>query len=138
MNATDVRKEWSSVIDDVVRERPAFIKRTRDKMFLSDVDTMLVLLGQYHYSARRFREDDGSITLSLNEMDLVENAATEAEAKHALAEAILEYANEYYENYALYSASPNRREHIPYVLKALITEDLSVLEDSIVCRSGKN
>ena len=29
-SATEVRKEWSSVLDSVVRDKPQFIKRTRD------------------------------------------------------------------------------------------------------------
>ena len=38
LNATDVRKEWSTVIEKVVREKPQFIKRTRDYMFLANID----------------------------------------------------------------------------------------------------
>ena len=32
--ATTVRKEWSSVCDSVIHDKPKFIKRTRDKMWL--------------------------------------------------------------------------------------------------------
>lgn len=39
-SATEVRKEWSSVLDSVVRDKPQFIKRTRDKMWLSNLDIM--------------------------------------------------------------------------------------------------
>ena len=138
MNATEVRKEWSTVIDDVVRERPAFIKRTRDKMFLSNMETVISLLGGYGFTAVRYKEKDGSVTLSLNEIDLVENAQTESEARHLLAESIMEYAAEYYEHFALWSAAPNRKSHVPYVLKALAVDNVSVLEESIICRSGRN
>ena len=138
MNATEVRKEWSTVIDEVVRERPAFIKRTRDRMFLANMETVSVLLDQYHFSATRFKESDGSVTLSLNEIDLIENGKTEEEARHLLAESIMEYATEYYDNFSVWSSAPNRKPHIPYVLKALITDDVSVLERSITCRSGRS
>ena len=138
MNATEVRKEWSTVIDEVVRVRPALIKRTRDKMLLSDVETILSLLNKYQFTAVRYIEDDGSVTLSLNEIDLIENAPTEAEARNLLAESIMEYSNQYYEEFALWSSAPNRKDHVPFVLKALLTEDVNALEDSIVCRNGKN
>ena len=138
MNATEVRKEWSAVIDDVVRVRPALIKRTRDRMLLSDVGTILSLLSKYRFTAARFTEDDGSVTLSLNEIDLIENAPTEAEARHLLAESIMEYANEYYEQFALWSSAPNRKDHVPFVLKALLTDDIHILEESIACRNGKS
>ena len=81
LSATDVRKEWSSVVDGVVRERPVLVKRTRDKVWLSDVETMSEILNAYQFTAERFVEDDQSITLSLNEIDLVENAATEKKKK---------------------------------------------------------
>lgn len=138
MNATEVRKEWSSVVDGVVRERPVLVKRTRDKIFLSDVQTMAEILNAYQFTADRFVEVDDSITLSLNEIDLIENAATEVEAKLLLAQSIAEYATEYYEHYAVYSKAPNRRAHIPYVFKALLTEDVNLLGESILCRDGKN
>lgn len=138
MNATDVRKEWSSVVDGVVRERPVLVKRTRDKIFLSDVQTMTEILNAYQFTAERFVEEDHSITLSLNEIDLIENAATEAEAKLLLAQSIAEYAAEYYEHYAMYSKAPNRRAHIPYVFKALLTEDIHLLGACILCQDGKS
>ena len=138
MNATDVRKEWSTVIDDVIREHPVFIQRTRDKMVLSSVETIAALLDGYRLTATRLKEEDGSVTLSLNEIDLIENAPDEAGARRLLAASIMEYATEYYENYALYSNAPNRKAHIPYVLKALLAEDITALEESIVCRSGRS
>ena len=138
INATEVRKEWSSVVDGVIRERPILIKRTRDKIWLSDVQTMADILNAYQFTAERFVEDDASITLSLNEMDLIENAATETEARLLLAQSIAEYAAEYYEHYAVYSKAPNRKAHIPYVFKALLAENIQLLGESILCRDGKN
>ena len=40
LQATKVRQEWSSVCDDVVRDKPAMITRTRDRMWLSNLDVM--------------------------------------------------------------------------------------------------
>jgi hypothetical protein len=138
LNATEVRKDWSSVVDGVVRDRPTFIKRTRDRMWLSNLDTMAEILSAYQFTAERYVEDDGSVTLSLNEIDLVENAATESEARRLLAQSILEYAAEYYENYSFYSKAPNRKKHVPYIFKALIMDDVDELGESIICRDGKN
>ena len=71
LNATDVRKEWSLVIDNVVREKPQFIRRTRDYMMLADIDFLKILLEPYIFNATILTEDDGSITLELDEIDLV-------------------------------------------------------------------
>ena len=138
LSATDVRKEWSSVVDGVVRERPVLVKRTRDKIWLSDVETMAEILTAYQFTAERLVEEDNSITLSLNEIDLVENALTEVEARLVLAKSIMEYAAEYYEHYAVYSKAPNRKAHIPYVFKALLAENIQLLGESILCRDGEN
>jgi len=103
INATDVRKERGSVLDG------------------------------YQFAAECFREDDSSITMVLNEIDLVENSATEQEARKQLAQSVIDYLIEFYENYALYSHVPNRKKRIPYVFKALIVEDISELEGKIIC-----
>lgn len=137
-NATDVRKEWSRVVDDVIRDKPKFIKRTRDKMWFSNLETMNEILSAYQFTAIRCIEDDGSITLSLNEIDLVENAVDEQTARLELAKSIMDYALDYYNDYAYWSSAPNRRQHIPYVFKALILDDTNKLGESIICQDGKN
>ena len=138
VNATDVRRDWSLVIDDVVRQKPKFIKRTRDYMILSDLNLFENILAIYEFTAQEFIEDDGSITLSLNEIDLIENASTEQDAKLSLAQAILQYAQDYYNEFQLWSAAPNRKSHIPYVLKAIIIDDIQKIGDSIQCQRGKS
>ena len=136
--ATEVRKEWSSICDSVIHDKPKFIKRTRDKMWFSNLDTMAEILEAYLFTAKRFVEEDGSITLSLNEIDLVENGTEESSARYALGNAILEYAMEYYNDYAFYSRSPNRKGHVPYIFKALIMDDPQKIGESILCQDGKN
>ena len=90
--ATTVRKEWSSVCDSVIHDKPKFIKRTRDKMWFSNLETMSEILEAYHFTADRFVEEDGTVTLSLNEIDLIENGCTESEARELLGKSILEYS----------------------------------------------
>ena len=136
--ATNVRKEWSAVCDSVVHEKPKFIKRTRDKLWFSNLDTMTEILSAYKFTAEKYIEDDGSITLSLNEIDLVENGENEQEARLALGKAILEYSSDYYEDYAFYSKSPNRKGHIPYIFKALIMDNPELIGESVQYHDGKN
>lgn len=68
----------------------------------------------------------------------MEEAPTESEAKVLLAQSIMEYALEYYENYSFYSKAPNRKKHVPYVFKALIMNDIDKIGKGIVCYGGKN
>lgn len=138
MNATDVRKDWSAVIDNVVRIKPQFFKRTRDCLMLTDVRFLLTMLSAYQFTATIYKEEDNTVTISLNEIDLVENAETEELAKQQLAESIMEYAEDYYNDFAYWSSASNRVEHMPYVIKALILNDAQQIGEQIVCQSGKS
>ena len=51
MNATDVRREWSTVMENAVRKGPQFIKRTRDYMVLADISLLENLLSAYEFTA---------------------------------------------------------------------------------------
>jgi hypothetical protein len=137
LNATDVRKDWSLFIDKAVREKPQFFKRTRDYLMLSDLNFMEALLSEYKYNAEKFVETDNSITISLKIMDLVENGETEEQAKNKLAQSILEYAKDFYNDFNYWSSAPNRKNHIPYVFKALILDDIQKIGDLIQCQNGK-
>ena len=136
--ATNVRKEWSAVCDSVIHEKPKFIKRTRDKMWFSSLETMKNILDIYQFTAQKWIEEDGTVTLSLNEIDLVENGEDEDAARFKLAQSILEYSVDYYNNYAVYSQSANRKSHIPYIFKALIIDDAKQIGEIIQCQDGKN
>ena len=122
----------------VTRRRPAFIKRTHDNVVLASTESLSAMLSDVRYETNIFQEDDGSITLSLDALDLVVNEKSLESAKKTLANDIEEYAEEYYANYESYSVSPNRRAHLPYVMKALIADSPKELEDAIECRAGKN
>ena len=136
--ATNVRKEWSSVCDSVIHEKPKFIKRTRDKMWFSNLETIYEILQVYQFTASKYIEDDESVTLSLNEIDLVENGKDEYEARLNMGKAILEYALDYYNEYEMYSRSPNRKKHIPYIFKALIIDSPEKIGDMLQCQDGEN
>ena len=136
--ATAVRKEWSAACDSVVHNKPKFIKRTRDRMWFSNLETMEEILKAYKFTAEKFFEEDGSVTLSLCEIDLVENGADEQEARLNLGKAILEYATDYYNDYELYSHAPNRKQHIPYIFKALIMDNPKQIGEEVECHVGKN
>jgi len=137
ITATHVRNEWSAVVDSVIREKPRFIKRTRDYMMLSDINVVENMLSAYVFTAEKFIEPDGSVTLGLNEIDLVENAQSEESAIVKMAHSILEYAEDYYSNFALWYAAPNRKQHLPYVIKALIINDTNKIGEMITCHHGK-
>ena len=137
-SATEVRKDWSSFFDKAVREKPVFIKRTRDRAILADLRFVSLLLESYSFICEKYVEEDGSVTLSLDVLDIVENAATEQEAKSELAKSILDYAKDFYEDYDYWSSAPNRKGHVPYVFKALLLNDTGKIGELIQCQAGRN
>ena len=135
ISATTVRNQWSSVVESVIREKPTFIKRTRDYMFLSDIGVLQDLLAAYTFHAEILIEDDGSVTLSLDEIDLAENAADVPSAISKLATSILEYAEDYYKEFSYWSRG-DRKGHVPYIFKALILNDVDKIGGLVECRRG--
>ena len=136
--ATEVRKNWSEFVDSAERVRPGFIQKTRDRYTLISDEMMLSLLSMSEFTAQEYAEDDGSVTLSLNEIDLAANAPNLPEARVALGNDILEYAEEYYSDFQRYSHSPNRSGHFPYVMKALMIGDGKKIGEELECQAGKN
>jgi len=136
INATTARNEWSSIVESVIREKPAIIKKTRDYLFFSNMNILENILSAYSFHAVTMIEDDGSVTISLDEIDLAENALDIKEATSRLARAILEYSEDYYNEFSYWSRG-SRKTHVPYVFKALILNDVDKIGDLIKCRRGK-
>jgi len=122
--ATDIRKNFSSAIDTVVREKPVALKRNRDNLMLLSNTQILGLLNDCVFKPAFISEEDGSITATLDGFDLVINAANREEAITKLAEELVDYATEYYDQFQLYFNANNRKQHFPYILRVLLAEDL--------------
>ncbi|HZK43926.1 MAG TPA: hypothetical protein VFC73_06515 [Syntrophomonadaceae bacterium] len=124
INATEVRKEFSQFIDTVVREKPVVIKRNRDHVLSISLEQTINLLTYYRFNMNIFDEEDGSITATLNELDLIINTMDKDNLKNLMAQEILDYAEDYFEQFNLYYNSPNRQKHFPYVLKAILANNI--------------
>lgn len=119
-SATGVRQNWGRFIDSVVHTRPAFVQRNRDRIAAMSIPDLKTVLKPYSFHLDYDREEDGSVSGSLREIDLVANAPTLDELKLALAGELMEYADEYLDEYQTYSTTPNRSAHVPYVLRVIV------------------
>jgi archaeosine-15-forming tRNA-guanine transglycosylase len=131
LNSTDVRRNWSRFIDEVLHDKPKIVKRNRDCILSLSVKQAKVLFSGFSLKARYLKEKNGTITATLDGFDLAVNRADEPSARKALAEELMDYAREYFAEFQLYFNSPNRRSHFPYVLSVLIQEDLNGVMDLI-------
>lgn len=137
LNSSDVRKTWSSVIDAVVREKPVFIQRTHDNVTMISTKMLQSFLEPVKFTVSFVTEDDGSFTASLEELDLFQNSNSKESCINLLLEDMKEYAQDFYNEFNFWSSAPNRKKHIPYVLKILSTPDEKLLE-AIKCQLGEN
>jgi len=123
LNATDVRKNWSSFIDDVKWIRPALIKRNRDILTVLPVNLMENILAEYMLTVNVYQEDDGSYTGVFKEIDLVANAENMDTLEHELAKELIDYSEDYLDDFRFYYESSNRKSHFPYVFRAYLLSD---------------
>jgi len=124
INATDARKNWGQFNDDVVRKGPRFVKRSRDTWAALSAEHLEAALASFTFKAILHHEEDGTVTATLDGFDIVENGDTKEEAIDLIADELMEYANEYQDNFNLYFHSPNRRDHFPYIMHVLAQEDI--------------
>lgn len=123
LNATDVRKHWSQFNDDVIRDGPRFVKRNRDKWAALSSEHLQSAFSQFTFNIIYFYEKDDTVTATLDGFDLVENADSADEAMELIVDELIEYANEYQDNFKLYFNSPDRRDQFPYIMNVLVQED---------------
>ena len=123
MKSADVRKHWSESINSVIRQRPMFIQRNRDKLAFMSIDQLQLLLKPFKLTMRILKEDDGSYTGMIDELDLLENAKTVSELKVKLIKELFCYCEEYMGEFQKHYHSINRRNHFPYVYNVLANEN---------------
>ena len=123
LNATDVRREWSKFIDDVKWVKPALIKRNRDIIAVLSIDLIEFILKEYILNVDVRREEDGTYTGILKEIDLMANAADMESLELELARELIEYSEEYINEFGLYYNSPNRKNHFAYIYRTMLASD---------------
>lgn len=135
---TKARSSLTELIDSVQRMVPAVIKprkKSEEPSVILARSLLLALLRENQaecaLTARLAEEPDRSITVTLESLDIATNANTREAAMRAAAEEAVEYSKEYLDpaNIGLYLRSPNRRPHLPLVMRiALCNSIAEVLE----------
>ncbi len=127
--ASNVRKEWSFFMDKVLHEKPAIIKRRRDSIAAISLEHLHALLSGIKFQVNLKREKDETWTAMLKDIDLAVNAETKTKALNSLAQDLMDYANEYMNEFELYYRSHNRKADFPYIVKVLLQKDQKAVLD---------
>ena len=138
IKSTEMRKEFSFYIDEIVRRKPVFVKRSRDMFLGISFEMMKNLVSDVGFTAVMYVESDDSITLSLDEFDIIVNGKDQEEALNKLVNDLKEYAEEYYDQIEFWYNDPQRRGHFKGVIKVLLTDDDQQLKETIQCQLGEN
>lgn len=131
ISATDVRKNWSQFNDDIVREGPRFVRRNRDEWAALSSEHLQAAFDHLPISATIYYEEDGTITMSLKEIDIVENADSIEDVIDLIADSLIDYAQEYMDSFSKYYNSANRKAHLPYILKVVAQPDYETIKSLI-------
>ena len=119
LNATHVRKNWGSFIDNVVRFKPSVIKRNRDLMAAISLEQLDMILDPYRFTLTYEKENNNSLTGHFKELDLVANAPDLNSLLTTMIQELIEYAEEYMKDFEQYYNSLNRKQHFPYVMRVM-------------------
>jgi len=121
---TEARNGLSALYDRVFNHyQPVIIRRGRaEEVLMLRTDLQRLLLEKYRLKPEVIQEEDGSVTLALDELELYSNGRTIEEAAWALVQDLKFYAQDYVERSHLFINAPNRRAHFPYVLRVLLCE----------------
>jgi len=124
LNITDARKEFSSLYDQVYNAfKPTIIKRKQsEEVMVLRVDLQKMLLSNYSLKPEIISEDDGSVTLAVDELELYINSPTLEDAINELVNDFKYYASDYLQRSQLFLNAPNRRSHFPYILRILLCD----------------
>jgi len=115
----------------VVHGKPGIIKRNRDIILSLSIPQAKALLQNVSFKAYFIKEEDGTVTAGLEDIDLLVNREDEQATRLALAKELVDYAGEYFNNFQLYFQAPNRRPHFPYVLAVWLQDDASGVAELI-------
>ncbi|NLW10091.1 MAG: exoribonuclease R [Firmicutes bacterium] len=122
VNFTEARNDFSSLYDQVFNAfKPAIINRKKtEQVLILRADLQKMLLSCFSLKPEVITEDDNSVTLSLDQLEIYVNGNTLEEAIKTLIDDLKFYAQDYIQRSQLFLHAPNRRSHFPYVLRILL------------------
>jgi antitoxin YefM len=122
---TEARKEFTAMYNHVFNEyTPMIVKRKQaEEIMVLRTDLQKMLLSQYSLKPEITTEDDGSTTMTLDQLDIYANAESVETATTQLIEDLKIYAQDFINRSQLFINAPNRRSHFPFVLRILLADN---------------
>ncbi len=120
---SEVRARWAEVFRQAVAERhPVAIERgSSERALLIGLDELERLIRGYEFHPEAFFEPE-AVSIWLPELGLYGRGTAFEEAKDNLLAEIRDYVDEYLAEAQLYLRAPNRAEHFPFIMRALVAD----------------
>ena len=134
VNFTEARNNFSSLYDQVFNTfKPAIINRKKtEQVLLLRADLQKMLLSCFSLNPEVITEDDNSVTLSLDQLEIYVNGNTLEEAIKILINDLKFYAQDYIQRSQLFLHAPNRRSHFPmfcgFYFATMMKKSVALLE----------
>ncbi|MCG9968980.1 exoribonuclease R [Pelotomaculum terephthalicicum JT] len=121
---TNARKTLTEIYDNVWhRYLPVIInRRQNEEVLLLRRELQQDILKAYLLKPEILPEEDGSLTVALNEIDIAVNATNLGEAVDELVKEMMIYAQDYLDRLQLFLNAPNRKTHFPYIMRILLCD----------------
>lgn len=137
INVTDARKDMSSFFDSVIHEKPLILKRRKYEAVLVEKSLMSMML-EYAKINVSSMESDKKWIYRASDLDVFGEGESKVEALNALCEALINYANEVYDNFMFYYYGQNIKSKLPYIFNILLCESIEDVKNILVyCKTKK-
>ncbi|HBQ87363.1 MAG TPA: hypothetical protein DD811_12930 [Syntrophomonas sp.] len=128
LNASEVSNNFNSFVDKVIIEKPVVFKQNRDFIIAMSKDLVMSVFADKTFIPVLV-EEEGIITATLKDFDFVIQGRSQDEVKTKLTVELIDYTQDYFNDFQLYYYSPNRQKHFPYIVKVLLSDSFKQVED---------
>ncbi len=130
IGVANARAKLGDYVTAAARHHPVSLSNHDDLGMLVGAQDVADLLAGNEFHPEVFFEGDG-VAIWLPELELYGTGTDPDEALSDLEEEIRDYAERYVNESELYLASPNRRQHYPYVMRAVALDLLGQLRSQL-------
>lgn len=136
INVTDARKDMSSFFDSVIHEKPIILKRRKYEAVLAERSLLQMMLEYAKINVSQVEAKEKWIYRAV-ELDVIAEGETKVEAEGKLCDALLNYANEVYDNFMFYYYGQNIKAKLPYIFNILLCESAEDVKNIIIYNKTK-
>lgn len=136
INVTDARKDMSSFFDSVIHEKPLILKRRKYEAVLVEKSLMAMMLEYAKINVSSMQSENKWIYRAVD-LDIFGEGESKVDALASLCEALLNYANEVYDNFMFYYYGQNIKSKLPYIFNILLCESIDDVKNILIFNKTK-